>query len=119
MRRLIRELREAAIDKEELSRRTYPSRGYYVSTELASMGPGTETEIRSAYTTAGDYIGSPKDAYHLVVKRGIAPEIADPEHSVCSIGYCEKEDKWYGWSHRAISKFDTRDKAAKFAKSVS
>ena len=58
--------------------------------------------IKSAYTPSGDYIGDSRRAYHLIVKRGIKPEKANPAHSVCSIGFCEREQKWYGWSHRAI-----------------
>ena len=61
--------------------------------------------VKSAYTPNGDYIGSPKNAYYLIIKRGIKPEKANPTHNVCSIGFCEKEQKWYGWSHRAIFGF--------------
>jgi len=43
-------------------------------------------------------------------KHGIVPEKADPSHSVCSIGYSEKEKKWYGWSHRAVNGFKVGDK---------
>lgn len=110
------------IDREEVSRRTYKSRGYYVATEKTKhgMGPkGDYYEIRSAYTLNGDYIGGPKTAYFLTVKRGIAPELISKDTNVCSVGYCEKEDKWYGWSHRAISGFPTREEAVKFARSVS
>jgi len=61
--------------------------------------------VKSAYTPSGDYIGNNKDAYYLIVKRGIKPEKANPTHNVCSIGFCEREQKWYGWSHRAIFGF--------------
>lgn len=33
-------------------------------------------------------------------KHGIVPQKASPSHTVCSIGFSEKEQKWYGWSHR-------------------
>ena len=37
---------------------------------------------RSAYTLDGDYIGDPKRARMLVVKRGIKPEKVNPDHNV-------------------------------------
>ena len=37
-------------------------------------------------------------------KRGIVPE----DHKL-SIGFCEQEQKWYGWSHRAIYGFGVGD----------
>jgi len=58
--------------------------------------------MKSAYTPDGDYIGTSRWAHRLIVKRGIKPEKRTPESNVCSIGFCEKEQKWYGWSHRAI-----------------
>ena len=61
--------------------------------------------MKSAYTPEGWYIGLSKDAYRLCYVRGIKPELRTERHSVCSIGFCEKENKWYGWSHRAIYGF--------------
>ncbi len=55
-----------------------------------------------AYNYNGDYIGDSKCAYIICKKHGIKPEKAQPNHKVCSIGFCEKKQKWYGWSHRAI-----------------
>ena len=83
--------------------------GYEVRTELVNVGGDKPIEMRSAYTPNGDYIGSPKIARYLVVKRGIKPEKAHPSDNVCSIGFCEKEQKWYGWSHRAIFGFGIGD----------
>ncbi|MBU2060083.1 MAG: hypothetical protein KKB38_20425 [Gammaproteobacteria bacterium] len=65
--------------------------------------------VKSAYTSDGHYIGNSKAAHFLIVKRGIKPELASPTHNVCSIGFCEKEQKWYGWSHRAIYGFSVGD----------
>ena len=65
--------------------------------------------MRRAYTPAGDYIGTQRWGHRLCVTRGIAPELADPDHKVCSIGFCEREQKWYGWSHRAIYGFGVGD----------
>lgn len=67
-----------------------------------SDGPST---IRAAVNAAGDYIGNEETAKFLCVQRGIAPEKAHSDHNVCSIGFCEAEQKWYGWSHRAINGF--------------
>jgi hypothetical protein len=65
--------------------------------------------MRSTYNANGDYIGDPRIA-RMLAKRGISPEKSDKKHNVCSIGYSEKDGKWYGWSHRAISGFKIGDK---------
>ena len=91
-------------DREVLKVRKFRA-GYEIRTEKLKMKANPPVIMRSAYTPAGDYIGNPRDARRLVVERGIAPEKAEPSHSVCSIGYSKKERKWYGWSHRAIFGF--------------
>ncbi len=58
-----------------------------------------------AYTPEGAYIGNLGRARSLCEKRGIAPELMSPGRKVCSIGFCADEQKWYGWSHRAIYGF--------------
>lgn len=35
-------------------------------------------------------------------EHGIVPERITPEAYSCCIGFSEREQKWYGWSHRAI-----------------
>ena len=66
---------------------------------------GTKDVIMySAYNKAGHYIGDMKDAKKYD-DMGILPELANPEHNTCSIGFCDKEQKWYGWSHRAYYGF--------------
>ena len=65
-----------------------------------------EWAVRSAGEKA---IGDPKTAYFLIVKRGIKPEKISPDMNVCSVGFCETEQKWYGWSHRAIYGFGIGD----------
>lgn len=55
----------------------------------------------------GVYIGDIKFAKQLE-KLGIKPEpILDGE--VCSIGFSSKDNKWYGWSHRAMYGFKIGD----------
>ena len=77
---------------------------------------GQTVTMEVAYTPAGDYIGTPEVAQRLCVERGIAPERVQltnpcpdgptiPKRNVCSIGFSAREQKWYGWSHRAIFGF--------------
>lgn len=86
--------------------------GYEVRTELHGWD-GVAITMRTAYTHDGAYIGEPRWAAKLA-KRGIKPELraAPGEHGgrVCSIGFCEAEQKWYGWSHRAICGFGIGDR---------
>lgn len=89
---------------EVLSERNYAA-GYVIRKELWSHGDGEPTEMKVAYTPSGDYIGDSKDAYSLCKTRGIKPEKTNRNHCVCSIGFCESEQKWYGWLHRAIYGF--------------
>lgn len=46
-------------------------------------------------------------------KHGIEPEKIDHSHNVDSIGWSEKEQKFYGWSHRAIYGFGIGSKSGK------
>ena len=86
--------------------------GYEIRVDWIKQKRGSAVIVRSAYTPKGHYIGSPKMARFLIVKRGIRPELVDEAHEVCSIGYCEREQKWYGWSHRAICGFGAGDVVA-------
>jgi hypothetical protein len=97
------------MDREVLSVRKYKA-GYEVRTERVFHNGGDEfTIMKSAYNPSGDYIGNSVDGHRLVVRRGIAPEKRTSNSNVCSIGFCEKEQKWYGWSHRAIFGFGIGD----------
>lgn len=92
--------------KQVLKVRQYKA-GYEVRTELIddSEEGGSGFEMKSAYNPNGNYIGNSRDAYRLCKVRGIRPELAKPTNNVCSIGFCEKEQKWFGWSHRPIYGF--------------
>lgn len=58
----------------------------------------------------GGYIGSPDDYKFFVEEKGlILIQKAHPTHNCCSIGYQPQENKWYGWSHRAIYGFTIGD----------
>ena len=86
--------------------------GYEVRTELIEppeSGSDDSFEMKAAYTADGHYIGSPKFARMLAVKYAILPELITPKHNVCSIGFSERDQKWYGWSHRAIFGFAVGD----------
>ena len=95
----------------------YEIRYERLSGEDAAGGP--PMTLQSAWTPDGHYIGNPKVAHRLVVKRGIKPELRTgprEEHCgghVCTIGFCEREQKWYGWSHRALVGFGIGDIAEK------
>ncbi len=93
--------------REILNVRKYKA-GYEIRTEELSGGDawgmpdGESLIMKSAYTPDGDYIGNSKTAYFLCKKLGIKPEKRLPTSNVCSIGFNADEQKWYGWSHRAI-----------------
>jgi len=60
---------------------------------------------KQAYNREGDWIGDPRWAYRLAKKWGIYPQKRKPEHDICSIGFSERKQRWYGWSQRAIKGF--------------
>ena len=58
----------------------------------------------------------------IIKKYGIDPKILDystPTSTVKTVGLSSRNGKWYGWSHRAISGFNSKEKAKAFARSVS
>jgi hypothetical protein len=59
----------------------------------------------------GSYIGLPEYAQTLE-DMGIAPQ-AVSGNNVASIGFCEAENKWYGWSHRAMCGFGVGSKVSR------
>lgn len=96
--------------KTELSRRNFKA-GYVI---VKGIVDGSEFgmddyEMSHAETPEGHYIGQSKDAHYLCKKRGIKPELRTPTSKTCSIGFCEKDQKWFGWSHRAICGFGIGD----------
>ena len=57
----------------------------------------------------GGYIGG-EEEYNFLKKLGlILIQKAQPTHNTCSLGYNPDENKWYGWSHRAIFGFGIGD----------
>lgn len=70
---------------------------------------GRDFTMTTAYTPDGNYIGNSKAAYRLIVKYGIKPELSGTDDNICSIGFREKDQKWFGWSHRALHGFGVGD----------
>lgn len=104
--------------KELLSTRKYKT-GYeirkYLYSEEDAAG-GSDMVMRSAFTTdGGHYVGSPKWAYMIFRTKGLSD--VQPSRPVgdidanggfgytCSVGYSRLEEKWFGWSHRAMYGF--------------
>jgi hypothetical protein len=62
------------------------------------------------YNKSGKFIGTEKEM-KFFLKKGITDfDISGNGDSVCSIGFNPKEQKWYGWSHRAICGYGIGDK---------
>lgn len=101
------------VQREVLSVRNYKA-GYQVRTERVEMEDCPTITMKVAYTPDGAYIGHSPWAYRLCKLRGIKPEISpalqcEDGSGVCSIGFSEREQKWYGWSHRAMFGFGIGD----------
>lgn len=122
-----RALKNWALDKELYRRSLYQvlsrirpikiintvNRGPYVlRTELIKPFPDEDaTEWTMAYTHEGKYIGDEETAKFLFEKIGLTfVEVPKNDSFTCCIGFHEDENKWYGWSHRAIIGFGIGDK---------
>lgn len=80
---------------------------YHIDDSLTEM-------LKQAYNLNDEWIGESKFAYRLANRYGITyTEKKEKQHSVCSIGFSEKKQKWYGWSHRAIYGFGIGSKVVK------
>jgi len=56
-----------------------------------------------------EYVGSADEMLETLIKLAIHPETFGGR-AVCSIGFSTAEQKWYGWSHRAMCGFEIGDK---------
>ncbi|OEU69290.1 MAG: hypothetical protein BA863_04930 [Desulfovibrio sp. S3730MH75] len=101
-------------DKEEVKeigdREVYD--GYSIARELVTYlkkdgSVAEQFQMKSAFADSGCYLGDREIAKLIVVKLGIVPEsrTGKQKGEVCNIGFCEKEQNWYGWSHRARGGF--------------
>lgn len=94
--------------KEVISQKNYP--GYILRVELIEDSDfvGGGLEMTCCYTPeTGEWIGDDKDAEFLCTELGLKniQKISKTSQAPCQIGFNEKEQKWYGWSHRAIFGF--------------
>ena len=100
---------------ETIRTQKMPDYGYELRTEWRKVHEEDESiKMLAAYSSKdGHYIGSAEIAYYLCIIKGIRPEVYEDENNtcnnICSIGFCKKEQKWYGWSHRAIFGFTIGD----------
>lgn len=76
--------------------------------EMVEAGENKPLLMYSFYNIDGKYIGRVDDFKRLVIEKGIIPETITGA-TVCSIGKSLKDDKWYGWSHRAMFGFQVGD----------
>jgi len=70
------------------------------------------TPMVQAYNHNGDYIGNVQEAEYICDTRGINPEVIT-KGKTCNIGFCEKEQRWYGFSQRGIYGFGIGSKITK------
>lgn len=68
-----------------------------------------ECQMVAYYAADGSYVGDQEVADNLIEK-GIVPQRKRSDLNVASLGFCESEQKWWGWSHRAMGKFGVGDK---------
>lgn len=103
---------EANEEKRIINKRirdNYYVQDEYIRTNFGDLANGHAILMKDRYYNNQDeFIGNKKDAQYLF-KKGIEPIKSNSEHCVCSIGFCKKENKWYGWSHRTIIGFGIGD----------
>ena len=107
------EIQSPYIILEVLSEQKRP--GYIYRREMidaSDIGMDEPMEMVNCYSDyAGEWIGDAKTALLLCRDLGLRQvQKADDEHCVCSIGFNEDEQKWYGWSHRATCGFGRGDR---------
>ncbi len=127
MKKASRVISESTTDYAYVIREEYwPNPGFHA--ELLDGDPSDETNqfinainnespdeqlMTTCYTVDGYWIGNIEKAKYLCETLGICPvphpDTKRGELVPCSIGLNEKEQKWYGWSHRAIFGFGIGD----------
>ena len=106
----VKVLLESNMPKRVISSEAFPDKGYKLNQEKwDGFNDGEWMDMEVAYSLIDDsYIGDSKEA-EWFAEKGIKPE-ASKGGDVACIGFCEKEQKWYGWSHRARYGFGIGDK---------
>ncbi len=79
--------------------------GYNIHEEVWNTNGHGPVTVKLAYTPDGEYIGSIEEAKTLCNTLGIKPQKINKNYSSCNIGFSEKNQKWYAWSHRGIREF--------------
>lgn len=97
-----------SIQTEVLS--TEARNGMSYRREIWSMEGNPSVEMDAVYNVHGVYVGD-KETADFLAGRGILPEARKATSNVCSIGFSHEDQKWYGWSHRAIRGFGMGDVA--------
>lgn len=85
--------------------------GMSYNREIWTLEGNDPVELGAVYNAKGIYVGDPGTADFLASK-GIQPEPRTEHSNVCSIGFSPKEQKWFGWSHRAICGFGIGSKVS-------
>lgn len=80
--------------------------------ELAPQDNPSSPMLGAFSDFCGTYIGNVEFAQNLR-SRGIFPTCRKHGAKVCSIGFNREEQKWYGWSHRAMCGFGIGSKVRK------
>lgn len=62
--------------------------------------------VRNSQLDLVGVIGSDDYLINYFIDAQIAPELICDNKKICSIGFSNKTNKWYGWSHRAIQGFN-------------
>lgn len=99
---------EGSIEKKLISEEVTPI--CFIREELWTHDSSDEpTEMRSAYSFAGDYIGPASEAEKFSEFGIVYFERREPDSTVASIGFNPATEKWFGWSHRAIYGYGVGD----------
>lgn len=99
------DVKKAVDDYEVLERQDFED--FYVEKLRLKTG-GYSMDMDAAYSKIDDsFIGEPHEAQRLH-NMGIKPQAMEGKDHA-SIGWNEEEQRWYGWSHRAISGFGEGD----------
>jgi len=93
--------------------RNYP--GYLYRREIVDDsehgGEGNLPMVNCYSSENGIWIGDAKTALLLCKKKGLRNlQGRSPTGGIAVIGFNESEQKWYGWSHRAICGFGLGDR---------
>lgn len=101
------------IIKEILFQRTYQHHIYRKeAVDDSDYGGDGKLIMVNCYSTyCGAWIGDNEAASFLCNKRGLSKlQLRTPTSTICTIGFNEEKQEWYGWSHRAICGFGIGDK---------